>query len=80
MKGGYAGQDGSIPDERPGIQAKYVDMTYQAKSWNNPRRVIAKIEWHVGELFPRCYFIVTNFKLPPVRCERSTAEDGVFGL
>ena len=49
---------------RSGVQVKYVDMTYQAKSWDSPRRVIAKIEWHMGELFPRSYFIVTNSKLP----------------
>jgi hypothetical protein len=39
-------------------------MKYEAKSWDTPRRVIAKIEWHLGELFPRCYFIVTNSRLP----------------
>jgi len=47
-----------------GVQVKYVDMKYQAKSWDKPRRVIAKIEWHLGELFPRYYFIVTNSRLP----------------
>ena len=47
-----------------GVQIKYVDMKYQAKSWDKPRRVISKIEWHPGELFPRCYFIVTNSRLP----------------
>jgi hypothetical protein len=26
--------------------------------------VVAKIEWHDGELFPRIGFIVTNSKLP----------------
>jgi hypothetical protein len=53
---------GRLP--RSGVQVKYVDMNYQAKSWGNPRRVIAKIEWYMGELFPRCYFIVTNSRLP----------------
>ena len=33
---------------------------YQAKSWRRPRRVVVKIEWHAGELFPRVGFIVTN--------------------
>jgi len=32
----------------------------QAKSWHQPRRVVAKVEWHAGELFPRVGFIVTN--------------------
>ena len=25
-----------------------------------PRRVVAKVEWHPGELYPRVGFIVTN--------------------
>jgi len=33
---------------------------YQAASWDRPRRVIAKIEHHLGELFPRGGFIVTT--------------------
>src|SRR6266853_4855750 len=32
---------------------------YQAASWDRPRRVIAKVEHHLGELFPRVRFIVT---------------------
>ena len=47
-----------------GMQVKYVDLEYQAKSWTKSRRVVAKIEWHFGELFPRYYFIVTNSRLP----------------
>ena len=27
---------------------------------DQPRRVIAKVEWHPGELYPRVGFIVTN--------------------
>ena len=38
----------------------YADFQYQAKSWDRARRVIAKVEWHRGELFPRIGFIVTN--------------------
>ena len=45
---------------KSGIQVKIVDFHYQAKSWNKPRRVICKIEWHQGELFPRVGFVVTN--------------------
>jgi hypothetical protein len=40
----------------------YHDFNYQAASWDRDRRVIAKIEWHRGELFPRVGFIVTNLK------------------
>ena len=31
-----------------------------AASWEKPRRVVAKVEWHFGELFPRVGFIVAN--------------------
>jgi len=47
-----------------GIQVKVVDLQYQAKSWHKPRRVVAKIEWHRGELFPRIGFVVTNSRVP----------------
>ena len=30
----------------------------------NARRVVAKVEWHRGELFPRIGFIVTNLSRP----------------
>jgi hypothetical protein len=29
------------------------DFSYQAQSWKIPRRVLAKVEWHPGELYPR---------------------------
>lgn len=31
----------------------FANFTYQAGSWSKPRRVIAKVEWHPGELYPR---------------------------
>src|SRR5208283_5791844 len=49
--------DGELP-EKPVI--RYHNFQYQAKSWNRPRRVVTKVEWHRGELFPRVGFIVTN--------------------
>jgi hypothetical protein len=49
---------------KSGIQVKVVDLQYQAKSWHKPRRVVAKIEWHQGELFPRIGFVLTNSRLP----------------
>ena len=39
---------------------RYAEFLYQAQSWQRARRVIAKVEWHKGELFPRVGFIVTN--------------------
>ncbi len=38
----------------------YHSFEYQAQSWDTPRRVVAKVEWHPGELFPRVGYIVTN--------------------
>lgn len=43
----------------------YHDFRYQAASWDRPRRVVAKVEWHLGELFPRVGFIVTNMTARP---------------
>ena len=40
----------------------YHSFRYQAASWDISRRVIAKIEWHAGELFPRVNFVVTNLR------------------
>ncbi|AMY69046.1 transposase IS4 family protein [Frigidibacter mobilis] len=49
---------------------------------DKPRRVIAKIEWHPGELFPKVGFIVTNLPMEPdwvVRFynQRGTAEQHI---
>jgi len=46
------------PSHRPKVF--YHSFQYQAKSWQSSRRVVAKVEWHAGELFPRVGFIVTN--------------------
>ena len=40
----------------------YHSFRYRAASWDIARRVVAKIEWHEGELFPRMGFIVTNLR------------------
>ncbi len=40
----------------------YKSFLYQAQSWNMVRRVVAKVEFHLGELFPRVGFIVTNLE------------------
>jgi hypothetical protein len=39
---------------------RYRSFQDQAASWDRPRRVIAKIEHHLEELFPRVGFIVTT--------------------
>jgi len=40
----------------------YHDFKYRAATWDRERRVIAKVEWHQGELFARVGFIVTNLR------------------
>jgi hypothetical protein len=52
------------PVGRPPLkpQVFYASLPYQAGSWAKPRRVVAKVEWHRGELFPRVGFIVTNLR------------------
>jgi len=42
----------------------YKGFLYQAASWKTARRVVAKVEYHAGELFPRVGFIVTNLQTP----------------
>src|SRR6516225_3800916 len=55
---------GRPPNE---VRRYYANFTYQAASWTKSRRVIAKVEWHPGELYPRVGFIVTNMSRPAER-------------
>src|ERR1700676_5156297 len=59
----------SRPVGRPPLEVRryYASFTYQAQSWKKPRRVVAKVEWHPGELCPRVGFIVTNLARPAER-------------
>jgi hypothetical protein len=50
------------PSRKPLV--RYRSFAYQADSWTTPGRVVAKVEHHAGELFPRVGFIVTNMRLP----------------
>ena len=50
------------PSRKPLV--RYKSFQYQAASWSQPRRIVAKVEHHQGELFPRVGFIVTNMTLP----------------
>jgi hypothetical protein len=50
------------PSHKPVVW--YKSLLYQAASWKTARRVVAKVEFHFGELFPRVGFIVTNLTLP----------------
>jgi hypothetical protein len=72
------------PVGRPPKSVKliYGDIEYQAASWDKPRRVAAKVEWHPGEMFPRVGFVVTDFPMEPdwiIRFynQRGTAEQHI---
>jgi hypothetical protein len=61
---------------------RYHDFRYRADSWSRPRRVVAKVEWHKGELFPRVGFVVTNVRRSAARVvrfynQRGTAEQWI---
>ena len=61
------------------VRRYYASFRYQAGSWDRKRRVVAKVEWHPGELCPRVGFIVTNLSRPAERVvafynHRGTAE------
>jgi hypothetical protein len=72
------------PIGRPPNHARrvYGDFEYQAGSWKKPRRVLSKVEWHPGELFPRVGFLVTNLPFEPEQVfafynQRGTAEQHI---
>ena len=80
-------QIGWLMKRRPGrppnhVLRHYTSFHYRAKSWSKARRVVAKVEFHPGELFPRVGFIVTNRSLPNERVlafynGRGTAEQHI---
>ncbi|HUW73013.1 MAG TPA: IS1380 family transposase, partial [Methyloceanibacter sp.] len=64
------------------VRRYYANFSYQAQSWKAARRVVAKVEWHSGELYPRVGFIVTNLSRPAERVvafynQRGTAEQHI---
>jgi hypothetical protein len=58
-----------LPVGRPSKRPKVFHHAFRdrAKSWDRPRRVVAKVEWHAGELFPRVGFVVTDLRRSPKR-------------
>ncbi len=51
------------PPQKPVVI--YAGFLYRAASWNEYRRVVAKVEWHCDELYARVGFIVTNIWKAP---------------
>jgi hypothetical protein len=65
--------------QRSEVRRYYANFSYQAQSWTKVRRLVANVEWHPGELYPRVDFIVTNVTRPAKRVvafynKRGTAE------
>jgi hypothetical protein len=72
------------PVGRPGNKPVvwYKGFLYRAASWTTARCVVAKVERHAGELFPRLGFIVTktqlaNRKMVRFYNQRGTAEQWI---
>jgi hypothetical protein len=64
------------------VRRFHASFSYQAGSWDRKRRVVAKVEWHPGELYPRVGYIVTNLRRPAERVvafynQRGTAEQWI---
>ena len=64
------------------VRRYYANFSYQAQSWKTPRRVVAKVEWHPGQLYPTVGFIVINLSRPAERVvvfynKRGTAEQHI---
>jgi len=54
------------PPGRPGHNplVRYKGFSYQAGSRTEPKRIVAKVEHHKGELVARVSFIVSNLSMP----------------
>jgi Transposase DDE domain group 1 len=68
------------PPKKPIVS--YASFHYQAVGWTRARRVVAKVEWHQGKLYPRVGFVVTNLTRPDKRVVkfyngRGTAEQWI---
>ena len=64
------------------VRRYYASFSYQAGTWDKARRVVAKVEWHPEELYPRVGFIVTNLNRRAERVvafynQRGTAEQHI---
>lgn len=69
------------PVGRPGQKPleEYKGFLYQAAGWKTARRVVAKVEHHLGELFPRVGYTVTNLTLPSRAVVRFYDKQGTAG-
>jgi hypothetical protein len=74
---------GHLPMRPPKkLIVSFASFRYQAKGRTRPRRVMARVEWHQGELYSRVGLIVTNLSRPSERVVklyngRGTAEQWI---
>ena len=64
------------------VRRYHARFSYRAGSWSRAHRVVAKVEWHPGDLYPRVGFIVTDLTRPAERVvafdnHRGTAEQHI---
>jgi hypothetical protein len=64
------------------LRRYFASFSYHDQSWRKLRGVVAKVEWHPGELYPRVGFIVINLTRPAARVvafynQRGTAEQWI---
>ena len=58
------------------VRVFHASFSYQGATWSKPRRVVAKVEWHSGELYPGVGLdplrgsSVTNLSRPAERVTR----------
>jgi hypothetical protein len=64
------------------VRVFHASFSYRAASWTKPRRVVARVEWQPGEIYPRVGFVITNLSRPAERVTkfyngRGTAEQHI---
>ncbi|GAB5469221.1 MAG: hypothetical protein Kilf2KO_22510 [Rhodospirillales bacterium] len=72
------------PRGRPSMEVRrhFTSFSYRAGTWTKALRVAAKVEWHLGALYPRVGFVVSNLSRPAERIvalynQRGTAEQHI---
>ena len=65
------------PSGRPPTEpaVRYGDFMYRAGSWDRGRCVVAKVEWHQGELFVAILECIQRFGVPSPLAQRGLRGD-----
>jgi len=46
------------------VRGTFASFRYRAATWDKAQRLVAKVEWHLDELYPRVGFVVTKLSPP----------------